>query len=175
MSEHANLIYDKADIHAFDPIYCSADVKRFEFPGFEEPITWWQSLRQRTPRPTRDDIKFADLSGLHDLLVLCRIKDDRTDMEIRIAGETAREVYHGYAKKGVWFRSLVKTTDEAQAAHLSKIVDDFCIAVNTGVVKLASGEDRKVVVIDMPLAPSDSDPMSHMISFYVSKPIVRFW
>jgi len=168
----APTIYAQSDLQAFDPIYCSADVKHFAFPGFEAPMQWWQDIRRTSQRPTRADLKFSDLRGLHDILMLTRVADDRSDLEIRIAGDVAMDTFHGRAKKGVSFRSLISTSDEQQAAHIGRIVDDFCLCINTGSVTLSCGERRKIVVIDLPLAPCDDDPCDYILSFYISKPLL---
>lgn len=163
------------NFQAFDVIYCSADVATFELNGFEKPLTWWQKLRGQNPRPTRDDIDFMDLRGLHDTVVVSRVLPDRTDMEFRIAGDMVNELYHGAAIKGAMFSDIVSVEAKAQAVHLGRIIDDFCLALTAGYVRLKNGENRKVMAIDFPLAPANDYPDPYIITFYVSRPALPFW
>lgn len=169
------MLYTKADVHAVEPIYCSADVHSLYLQSFEAPINWWTGLRKTTARPTRDDVGFSELAGLHDRVVLYRINDDRTDMEMRIVGELAQEIFRGEAQKGTMFRSLIETDDQSQQDHLRRIVDDFNICINFGVLRTSDHHDLKITAIDFPLAPGKSDPMAHMISFFTLRPLERFW
>lgn len=135
-------------------------------------ICWWKKILARDRTPTRKDIAFGDLRGLHSRISLCRILEDRSAMAVRIVGEDVKNLFRNYRlKKDLYFsnalhlRDLVGVKREMQDSHLRRIADDHCLAVSRGSLILTTRRTAEISAIDFPLAPLVNET-PHVLTIY---------
>lgn len=135
-------------------------------------VQWWRDILARDGRPTRKDIAFTDLRGLHSRITLCRILEDRSGMVAHILGEDVKALFRNYMpndqadlESATHLRELVGTEKAPDCIHMHRIADQRNIVVSSGTLALASKRTIDISAMDFPLAPMKGE-MPYVLTIY---------
>ena len=135
-------------------------------------IQWWRKIVRRDHVPTRKDIAFTDLRGLHSRITLCQVLEDRSGMVARIVGEDVKALFRNYLPEddpgheaGVHLRELVQMDRLQQDAHVRLVADGSNIGISSGTLALATRRTLDISALDFPLAPEPGET-PHILTIY---------